>query len=91
MTTAKNIKSGRKKFQVMRIKTNLMSSMGLSDDEANARYDEIEKSLLKTFTQSQTDEILLEAVEAADIAFSDRMSDLAKAKASSVEMKDKEE
>lgn len=91
MTTAKNIKSGRKKFQVMRIKTNLISSMGLSDDEANARYDEIEKSLLKTFTQSQTDEILLEAVEAADIAFSDRMSDLAKAKASSVEMKDKEE
>lgn len=91
MTTAKNIKSGRKKFQVMRIKTHLMSSMGLSDDEANARYDEIEKSLLKTFTQSQTDEILLEAVEAADIAFSDRMSDLTKAKASSVEMKDKEE
>jgi hypothetical protein len=86
MTTAKNIKSGRKKFQVMRIKTNLMSSMALPDDEANAKYDEIEKSLLKSFTQSQTDEILLEAVEAADSAFTDRMADLAKSKSAVINL-----
>ena len=80
MTQKNNIKSARKQFQVMRLKTTMLQMMKMDQEEADQKFDELSKSLTKTFGEQDAADILCDAAAAADKQFADSMSSLAAAR-----------
>jgi hypothetical protein len=71
MATADQLKSGRKKFMVMRVKSSIMQILNTPDEDVDTELNKLLDPLMKTFGDDEGQEILNLAIEAADRQFTE--------------------
>lgn len=73
MASKDELKSARKKFMVMRVKTSIMQILQIDNADVDAKLTELLKPLQETFGKQEGLEILENAIVAADEQFSNAM------------------
>lgn len=66
MASKDQLKSARKKFMVMKVKTSIIGLQSTKDEDVEAELEKLRVSLAKTFGDDQALEIIEGALEAAD-------------------------
>lgn len=64
-TQSESIKSARKKFMIMRVRTSVMQILNTPDEDVDAELEKLLKPLVKIFGAKEGEEILLEAIAEA--------------------------
>lgn len=66
MAAKDQLKSARKLFLIMKVKTSIIQLNGIADEEIDVELEKIRASLAKTFGDNEALEILESSIKAAD-------------------------
>lgn len=75
MPAKNNIRSARKKFMVMRTKSQIFALLETDDSEVDEKLEVLFGGLAKVFGDKDATEILEASIEAADIQFSESVKE----------------